>query len=123
MSKRRTPSARRSICCPDLARVLEADFFKALGDPRRLAILLRLLRLGRAANVSEIAACCPTDLSVVSRHLARLRSAGVVTAQKTGKEVYYSVPCDRLADVLRAMADAIRACCPGRPHSRRRTQP
>jgi len=122
MSKQRRQQVRSAACCPDLARVLEADFFKALGDPSRLAILLRLLRLSRPVNVSEVAACCPTDLSVVSRHLARLRSTGVVTAQRQGKEVYYSVPCSRLAEALRTMADAIEACGPGRAHSKRRTQ-
>ena len=89
------PSAQR--CCPDVAEVLEPRFFRALCDPNRVAILVRLARCGGPSTVSEIAACCPTDVSVVSRHLGMLRDAGILAADKRGKKVYYSVRFDRYA--------------------------
>ena len=75
------------------------------------------------STVSEIASCCPTDLSVVSRHLAVLREAGIVEAQKRGKEVYYSVRYPELTARLRDLAESIEACCPGeQPTSSRRSR-
>jgi len=87
-------------------------FFKALSDPNRIAILARLSACCRACTVTEIAECCPINVSVVSRHLAMLRDAGILEARKSGKEVYYSVRYSTLAQKLRQMADAIDACCP-----------
>jgi DNA-binding transcriptional ArsR family regulator len=84
-------------------------FFKALCEPSRLAILQQLTRCCEPMSVSEIAACCPLNLSVVSRHLATLREAGILEAEKRGKEVYYSLQAKSVADTLRALADALEA--------------
>lgn len=87
-----------------------ADLFKALGDPTRLALLACLAKCARPCTVSEVAACCSVDLSVVSRHLALLARAGVLASEKQAKTVYYTVRYADLAASLRAMADAIDAC-------------
>ena len=100
------------VCCAPLDRLFEPELFKALADPSRVALLARLAAAGREATVGELAACCPTDLSVVSRHLAVLRSAGVLAAEKRGRSVHYRVRYGELSRALRAMADAIDACCP-----------
>jgi ArsR family transcriptional regulator len=70
--------------------------------------------LGRPCTVTKVAECCPTDISVVSRHLAVLRQAGVLAAEKRGKEVYYWLRSGELAETLRAIADTIECCCPPR---------
>jgi len=98
--------------CPGIDELLEARFFKALCDPRRIGILVRLARSCGPQTVTEVSSCCPTDISVVSRHLATLRDAGMLQAEKRGKEVYYSVRYPELVSTLRAIADAIEACCP-----------
>ncbi len=100
-------------CCPDLGSFLDPALFKALCDPSRASILGRLASMGKACTVSEIAACCPRDLSVVSRHLAILKEAGIVAAERKGKEVHYRIEGERVADALRALADALGRCCPG----------
>ncbi len=112
MSKKRpiTPSA---ACC-DLAGILPPRFFKALGDPNRIALLARLAACGRSCGVTEMAACCPIDFSVTSRHLAILRDAGIIHSEKRGKEVHYCVRFQEIATALRAMADALDGCCPTR---------
>ena len=46
------------------------------------------------------------------RHLAQLRDAGILQCCKRGKEVYYSVCAPHLVRTLRAIADAMEACCP-----------
>ncbi len=98
-------------CCPSLEKFLEPSFFKALCDPIRAAILGRLAELGKPGTVSEIAACCPRDISVVSRHLATLRDAGIVIAERKGKEVHYRIQAARVAGMLHRLADALEQCC------------
>jgi len=51
----------------------------------------------------------------VSRHLAVLRDAGILSAVKTGREVRYAVRFPELAQVLRRLADALEACRPAAP--------
>jgi len=70
---------------------LQAEVLKTLASPRRLEILHRLVEgpceVGRLAQ--EIGASQPN----VSQHLAVLRAAGIVDAEREGREVRY-----RLAD-------------------------
>jgi DNA-binding transcriptional ArsR family regulator len=98
-------------CCPDLEDVLEPEFFKALGDPNRVALLIRLSEEGSPCTVGEAADCCSVDLSVVSRHLAKMKEAGILEAEKQGRKVLYSVPYAELARTLRSIADTLEACC------------
>ncbi len=103
---------RATSCCgEDLTNLLSTRFFKALADPNRIIILGRLADSVDPQSVSEIAGCCQVDISVVSRHLATLRDAGVVEAEKRGKQVFYEMKGPELAAALRAMADAVEACC------------
>jgi DNA-binding transcriptional ArsR family regulator len=99
-------------CCDNLADSLSPNFFKALADPNRIALLVFLAQSGKEQTVSEMSCCCPIDLSVVSRHLGVLRDAGILEAQKRGREVYYRVRVDKLTTLLRNLADALEACCP-----------
>lgn len=105
-------SNSRTNCCADLEERFPTDFFRALGDPNRVTLMARLAACCDAKTVSELSACCPTDLSVVSRHLATLRSAGIVESDKRGREVFYRLRAGELAKALRRMADAIERCCP-----------
>jgi DNA-binding transcriptional ArsR family regulator len=98
-------------CC-NIQEAINPKFFKALGDPTRVGLLARIAQLGGPCTVGEVAACCPIDLSVVSRHLAILREIGILESEKRGKEVWYRVRYHELAATLRAMADAIERCCP-----------
>jgi DNA-binding transcriptional ArsR family regulator len=91
---------------------LDPGLFQALADPNRVMLITRLGELGSPTTVTEAASCCPVDVSVVSRHLAVLRDAGVVTAEKRGREVRYQVQHLALARRLRELADALEACCP-----------
>ena len=88
------------------------ELFRALSDSNRIALLGRLATSSSPQTVTEAAGCCPTDLSVVSRHLAILRDAGIVEARKRGRQVFYSVRYAELSRALREMADAIDTCCP-----------
>jgi ArsR family transcriptional regulator len=98
-------------CCDELSVLVQPELFKALSDPNRLVLLTTLSERMEPSTVSQAAECCSVDMSVVSRHLSTMRNAGLVTAEKRGREVYYSVPRQELADRLRAMADALESCC------------
>jgi len=119
MSKGKTDKPDRTCSCPPVEEALQADFFKALCDPSRIRILIRVARANGPQTVSQVAACCPTNISVVSRHLAMLREAGILEAKRQGKQVYYSVRCPEIVTTLRAMADAIESCC-GPPETKKK---
>lgn len=106
----RTTSARKAPSSPSLAILLDTRLFRALGDPNRLALLLRLAACGKPCTVGELNACCPVDLSVVSRHLAILRDAGALESTKRGKEVYYRVRFETLVPLMRGIAVALETC-------------
>lgn len=112
ISNRGTADAIAGGCCTELSELVSTRFFKALCDPSRLTILTRLAADARPTTVSEAAGCCPKDLSVVSRHLKTLHEAGILSAERSGREVRYSVRFTEVARTLRAIADAIEACCP-----------
>ncbi len=93
-------------------RRLDTEFFKALADPTRARLLACLVKCGRPCSVTEVAACCDVDFSVVARHLGLLARAGVLEAEKKGRTVWYVARCAALSGRLRALADAIDEWCP-----------
>ena len=99
-----------SQCLDLLAGRLRPDFFKALSDPTRLAILARLASSPTPLTVSEASQCCGVHFSGVSRHLKQLQDAGLVAATKKGREVVYRPLLAELAQTLRGLADAVEAC-------------
>jgi DNA-binding transcriptional ArsR family regulator len=60
-----------------------------LADRTRLSVLLRL---GEGeADVTTLTEACGATRTSVSRHLARLRLAGLVTTRKEGRRVVYAL--------------------------------
>ncbi len=109
LSTGENPSGRNAACV-ELQELLEPRLFRALSDPNRLMLLTQLAGSTEPRTVSDLDTCCSIDLSVVSRHLAVLREAGVVQAEKRGRKVYYSICCEPLAGLLRGVADALDCC-------------
>lgn len=68
---------------------LKANVLKALGQPTRLKIL-ELLRNGERC-VCEIFPVIKEEQSNVSRHLALMKSVGILTSRKQGQMVHYRV--------------------------------
>lgn len=66
-----------------------AGYLKALADPNRLRIV-QALRLG-PLSVSDISLALETELAIVSHHLRVLFNAGLVTTEREGKFIYYSL--------------------------------
>jgi ArsR family transcriptional regulator len=63
-------------------------FLKALASETRQAILV-LFATHEALTVNQIAEAVGVGQSTASEHLAILRRAGLLTATRVGKEVYY----------------------------------
>lgn len=103
-----------SQCCGPIDDVLDAELFKALGEPTRLKLLSCLAKCGRPCSVTELSECCAVDFSVVSRHLRMLENAGVLSASKEGRTVFYTVRYRHLTDAFRSLAKAIEVCRPKR---------
>lgn len=89
----------------------DPSFFKALSEPNRLAMLSWLCACNQPRSVSEVAGCCDVDQSVVSRHLAQLREAGILIAERQGRQVRYAVDAVKVVSALRGLADTIENCC------------
>ncbi|GEM_PF-499157 len=70
-----------------------ARFMKALAHPTRLFLIDELARGERC--VCELTAMVGDDISTISKHLSLLREAGIVSDEKRGNMVFYSLrtPC------------------------------
>ena len=66
------------------------QFYKCLADDTRLKALF-LISQCSAACVCELMAALELDQPNTSRHLAYLRKAGIVQAERRGKWVYYKI--------------------------------
>ncbi len=95
--------------------VLDADLFRALCEPARIAILAELIRKGRS-DIGAIAADLPQDRSVISRHLQVLADAGVVVARRDGRHIFYELDgpqtCERLETIVGELRRLAPYCCP-----------
>jgi len=71
-----------------------AKIVKAMAHPTRLFIVDQLAG-EQEKCVRELTELIGSDMSTVSKHLATLRSAGIVQDEKRGSQVYYRlrVPC------------------------------
>jgi len=72
---------------------IQARVLKALANESRLKIVDRLSR--GEASVGELTDLVGSDRSTVSKHLAVLRSHGIVEDRREGNVVYYTLltPC------------------------------
>ncbi len=97
-------------CAEALGPHMRPEVFQALADPTRLMLIARLAVAAEPLTVTAVAGCCGVHLSGVSRHLAALRDAGLVEAQREGREVRYRLDCGALATALRGFADGLEEC-------------
>jgi len=63
---------------------------KAVADPSRYRLLWALS--GRELPVSELAGILGAHVAATSQHLAKLRSAGLVTTRREGTRIFYRAP-------------------------------
>jgi DNA-binding transcriptional ArsR family regulator len=82
----------RALTVAELEQI--AARFKVLGEPMRLRILQAVCKEPRTVN--DIVIATGSTQANVSKHLALLATAGILTRKKAGQRVYYGMK-DRLA--------------------------
>ncbi|HTQ00336.1 MAG TPA: metalloregulator ArsR/SmtB family transcription factor [Casimicrobiaceae bacterium] len=81
-----------------------ARIFVALGDPHRQRIVL-MFDPDERLTVGQIVAASTLSRSAVAHHLKVLREAGVLHAEKVGKEVWYRTDPEAVRVALNAVLD------------------
>jgi protein-tyrosine-phosphatase/DNA-binding MarR family transcriptional regulator len=92
MAERRTDPADASL-----------EFLRLAGEPVRWQLLRELARSDR--HVRELTDLVGRPQNLVSYHLGKLRSAGLVVARRSsadGRDAYYTVALDRFSELLAA---------------------
>jgi DNA-binding transcriptional ArsR family regulator len=79
-----------------------AELLKALAHPVRLRIVHGLLTMG-CRNVGCMERGTGMSQSCISQHLQKLRSAGIVSSERVGNEVYYRVSSEPVARLTAAL--------------------
>ena len=80
----------------------QAELLKALAHPVRLQIVHGVLQVG-CRNVRCMELQTGMSQSSISQHLQRLRTAGVVAADRIGNEVHYRAASHQVADLVAAL--------------------
>jgi ArsR family transcriptional regulator len=74
------------------------DLLRALAAPVRIAIVLELRESDRC--VHELVAALGVTQPLISQHLRVLKSAGVVSGERHGREVVYRLVDEHLAHIV-----------------------
>ena len=83
-----------------------SDLFVALGDEHRQRILLAF-EPGERMNVAQIVSASTLSRTAVSHHLKVLRLSGALQNEKIGKEVYFWINKEFMADALQRVLNYI----------------
>jgi DNA-binding transcriptional ArsR family regulator len=78
--------------------------FDALGDPARRALVEAVAERGEA-TATELAAGLPVTRQAVSKQLAALADAGLLSARRAGRETRYAVTAAPLRDAVAWLVD------------------
>lgn len=88
-----------------------SDVFKQLADPTRIRIFWLLCHCEEC--VINLSALMDMSSPAVSHHLKQLRSSGLITSRRDGKEVYYKAAQTDQAKLLHDMIeDMVKISCP-----------
>jgi DNA-binding transcriptional ArsR family regulator len=88
-----------------MSEARDEQLWAAVAEPGRRRLLDLLVALGEATPTT-LAKELPFTRQAVSKHLAVLLDAGVVTQRRYGREVRYTVQPERLEAAARAMTAA-----------------
>ena len=96
------------VNCPERERMQQgkADILKAIAHPVRLSIVEMLGERERCA--CEIGDAFPCDRTTVSKHLAVLKSLGVIEDRKEGLYIHYRLRMTCLLPFLACLERVVR---------------
>ncbi len=85
---------------------IKADFLRSLAHPARLAIVEYLKR--GEATVGQMVTDLGVEQSGLSKHLATLRQAGILSSRQEKVSVYYMIKDKDIFHVLRPIAEILK---------------
>ncbi len=94
------------IARQELVFKIKADFLKALAHPTRLEIIEHLK--AKESSVGQMVKDLVVEQSGISKHLAILRQAGILSSRQEGVTVYYSIRDREIFTVLRPISEILR---------------
>jgi ArsR family transcriptional regulator len=97
--------AKRLRLDPDQNNAV-ADLFRVLADPTRLAILQALH--GGAMSVGELVDELDAKQANVSKQLGKLHDAGLLSREKDGNRVEYTIRDPMIFDLCRIVCDKLK---------------
>lgn len=87
---------------------------EGIGDPKRLRLLYLLAE--HARNVTELTEMLDVPQPTVSHHLRILRERGLVTSERDGTSIYYSLADRRILDAIEIMRGFVADLLSDRAH-------
>jgi len=81
-----------------------SEMFRLLGDPTRVRILYTVQEAGELC-VSDIATAVETSETKVSQALRLLRAANVVRSRRAGRNIFYRLDDNHIAQLLNVCRD------------------
>jgi ArsR family transcriptional regulator len=84
-----------------------ARIIKAMAHPTRLFIVEELAKGEKC--VCELTEMVGADMSTVSKHLAIMKSAGILQDEKRGSQVYYTLRCPCVLSFFECVESVLRA--------------
>ena len=84
----------------------KAKIIKAMSHPTRLLVVDELSKGKRC--VCKLTEMIGDDISTVSKHLSVLKNAGLVSDEKRGTQVFYSLRCRCILDFFSCVESALR---------------
>lgn len=83
-----------------------AELFRTLADPSRLRILSLLL--ASESTVTALSSAVGISEPAISYHLRGLRLMRIVRSRRQGREVFYTIDDDHVADLLKRGLEHLR---------------
>jgi ArsR family transcriptional regulator, arsenate/arsenite/antimonite-responsive transcriptional repressor len=107
-----TPAESQLACCVPVLQAPLSDSdaedmaaaFKVLSDPIRLRLLSLIASRDDETCACELVGVLDRSQPTISHHLSVLHDAGLVTREKRGRWVWYTIDRDRLAALRDALA-------------------
>ena len=75
-----------------------SHYMKVLANKHRLIVMCKIK--SKPHTVSELVTLTGMSQPALSMHLAKLRDEGMVSTEREGKEVYYSIANNHLRDLV-----------------------
>jgi len=102
-----------------LTRVRRTAILKALADPRRFELLVRIASAPSPLSCAEAGTALPICAATLSHHIKELETAGVISIRRVGKFHYMSLR----PGVLEALASSLIALEPNARPGKLSTSP